>query len=188
MARPTHAGAVVYRHSDRGIEILLVRARRDPTLWVLPKGHIEHGEAKEEAALREVREEAGVDGRIVAELGRYSFPKPEGPVLVAMFLAQYRSFVGQSEPREVGWMDFEQARDALAFEDARLILDRASKLIEDLGSESDLGVGGAARAVPWAPCWGGAAALSQAGSPRGGRACRRALERDAAGRIPGKLE
>jgi 8-oxo-dGTP pyrophosphatase MutT (NUDIX family) len=130
MPSPTHAGAVVYRPCDRGIEILLVRARRDPTRWVLPKGHIEPGEAEEEAALREVREEAGVDSRIVARLGCYSFPKPESAVLVAMFLAECRSFVGQAEPREVGWMGFEQAREALSFEDALSILDRVRQLID----------------------------------------------------------
>ncbi len=129
MARPTHAGTVVYRRSEAGPEVLLVRARLDPTRWVLPKGRIESGEAEEETALREVREEAGVDSRIVARLGAYFFPKPQGPVLVAMFLAEYRTLVTQLEPREVGWMDFEQAGAALSFDDARLILDRARELI-----------------------------------------------------------
>jgi len=129
MDRPTHAGALVCRRAQPGPEVLLVRARLDPTRWVLPKGHVEPGEAEEETALREVREEAGVDCRIVGRLGAYWFPKPAGPVLVAMFLAEYRALVAQSEPREVGWVDFEQARAALSFDDARLILDRARELM-----------------------------------------------------------
>jgi bis(5'-nucleosidyl)-tetraphosphatase len=129
MPRLTHAGALVVRRSESGPEVLLVRARLDPTRWVLPKGRIEPGEAEEETALREVREEAGVDGCIVASLGAYFFPKLEGQVLVAMFIAEYRGLVTQLEPREVAWMDFEQAAAALTFEDAPHILDRASEVI-----------------------------------------------------------
>jgi 8-oxo-dGTP pyrophosphatase MutT (NUDIX family) len=136
LARSTHAGAVVYRDRPDGIAILLVRASRDPTRWVLPKGHIEDGETDEEAALREVREEAGVDSRIQAKLGQYSFPKQRGSVRVVMFLAQFASPVERSESREVQWMDLEQARRALSFEDARLVLDRARELIR-LGHVTD---------------------------------------------------
>jgi 8-oxo-dGTP pyrophosphatase MutT (NUDIX family) len=121
---------VVYRDCPDGIELLLVRASRDPTRWVWPKGHVEDGETDEEAALREVREEAGVDSRIQAKLGQYSFPKQRESVRVVMFLAEFQSLVERSESREVQWMDLEQARRALSFEDARLVLDRARELIQ----------------------------------------------------------
>jgi 8-oxo-dGTP pyrophosphatase MutT (NUDIX family) len=66
--RPTHAGGVVYRIANREPEFLLVTARRAPHIWVYPKGHIEPGESPEDAAVREVREEAGVTARIVGPI------------------------------------------------------------------------------------------------------------------------
>lgn len=51
----------------RGGEILLI-AMDEGRRWQLPKGHIEPGESPEEAGVREVREETGVTGRVLAPL------------------------------------------------------------------------------------------------------------------------
>lgn len=37
--------------------------------WCLPKGHLESGETPEQAAVREIAEETGIEGRVVASLG-----------------------------------------------------------------------------------------------------------------------
>jgi 8-oxo-dGTP pyrophosphatase MutT (NUDIX family) len=74
-ARATSAGGVVSRVADGGaIEVLLVH-RRNPALWALPKGTPDSGETIEETALREVREETGIEPAIVARLRsiRYFF-------------------------------------------------------------------------------------------------------------------
>lgn len=49
------------------------RDRRGRMVWSLPKGHLEAGESAEQAAIREVREETGLDGRVVAPLGVIDF-------------------------------------------------------------------------------------------------------------------
>ena len=54
--RLVSAGCVVYRKKDSSIEIVLI-ARRDKTIWCLPKGKIEEGEPPEATAEREVKEE-----------------------------------------------------------------------------------------------------------------------------------
>ncbi|RST31960.1 NUDIX domain-containing protein [Sphingomonas ginkgonis] len=65
MAAPTSAGVLLYRHSARGLEVLLIHPggpfwrRRRPGSWMIPKGEIEPGEAPAEAALREFEEETG---------------------------------------------------------------------------------------------------------------------------------
>ena len=49
------------------------RDRRGRMIWSLPKGHLEAGESAEEAAIREVREETGLEGAVVAPLGTIDF-------------------------------------------------------------------------------------------------------------------
>jgi 8-oxo-dGTP pyrophosphatase MutT (NUDIX family) len=54
------AGGVVYRRGAHGVEVALC-GRRQPKLWALPKGTPNAGETVEQTALREVREETGLD-------------------------------------------------------------------------------------------------------------------------------
>ena len=58
--RFTHAGGLVVRTRDGRPEIVVIRPSDGSDAWVLPKGHIEPGEQPEQAAVREVEEEAGV--------------------------------------------------------------------------------------------------------------------------------
>lgn len=57
---------------------LVVASRRNPGNWVLPKGRVEAGESVEEAALREVREEAGVEAQLGRSVGTIEFHDGRG--------------------------------------------------------------------------------------------------------------
>lgn len=61
------SGGVIYRHVDGTIEVALTQTSRGP-MWCLPKGRVEDSETLEEAAVREVREETGLTGRIAQAL------------------------------------------------------------------------------------------------------------------------
>jgi 8-oxo-dGTP pyrophosphatase MutT (NUDIX family) len=68
------SGGVIYRKNSKGYEVALTQTSRGP-MWCLPKGRVEHEETLEQAALREVREETGLTGRIEDPLGpiEYSY-------------------------------------------------------------------------------------------------------------------
>ena len=53
------AGGAVLRKSSAGLEVVLISVGSPPR-WQLPKGLIDAGESAEQAAVREVREEAGI--------------------------------------------------------------------------------------------------------------------------------
>jgi 8-oxo-dGTP pyrophosphatase MutT (NUDIX family) len=66
----TSAGAIILREVDGELKIALAQHPRAIKTWVLPKGHVEAGETIEQAALREIHEEAGLSNvRLITHLG-----------------------------------------------------------------------------------------------------------------------
>ena len=120
------AGAVVCRKDDRGLRILLVRARRNPEDWIFPKGHIEPGESAEETAVREAEEEAGVTGRVVAALRpAVRFTLDDRRVEVEYFLVEFDHEVKPTERREQAWLAPREALKRLTHDSTREVLERA---------------------------------------------------------------
>lgn len=72
----------------QGGRIVLQRRTIDPGLgrWTFPSGFVERGERVEDAALREVREEVGLDVKLTRLLGLYS--TAGHPVVLAVYLAE----------------------------------------------------------------------------------------------------
>ena len=67
------AGGVIF-HDDHIVLRLPSGQEASDGAFVFPKGHSEAGESPEETAIREAREETGLDARIVAPLGTHLFP------------------------------------------------------------------------------------------------------------------
>ena len=125
--RVPQAGAIVMRATSRGAEVLLVSARRDPTQWIFPKGHIEPEESASQAALREAREEAGVITTPLATLGALEFTSGDERVHVQYFLLAFLRAEAPGEGRKVRWCRLDEARRLLSFEDARSLLAEAAR-------------------------------------------------------------
>ena len=109
-------------------EYLLVEARRSRGVWVLPKGHIEPSETAEVAAVREVQEEAGVRGAVVAQVGESEYTVDGERVRTIFFLMRYEGEASRREDRRCAWCRYEDALRMLCFDDTRRILTRAHAL------------------------------------------------------------
>ncbi len=108
--------------------------------WSLPKGHLEAGESLEAAAIREVTEETGIEGRVVAPLGVIDFYFTADGQRIHKTVHHY--LMGASggelsdedaEVVEVAWFPLRDLRERLAYADERRLLDRVSELLADTG-------------------------------------------------------
>ena len=78
--------------------------------WVLPKGHIEKGETAQFAAVREVREEAGVSARPIKKAGVIYYTKKGKSCSAVYFIMEFLGVKGQgSENRQVLWLEKDEA-------------------------------------------------------------------------------
>ncbi|MFY9230710.1 MAG: NUDIX hydrolase [Candidatus Nanopelagicales bacterium] len=127
----TSAGGIVVDLSGSTPLAALIarRDRRGVLRWCLPKGHIEPGESAEQAAVREVREETGIEAEVVAPLGTidFWFSNDVGPIhkTVHHFLLHARGGELSDtdiEVDEVAWVPLADVADRLAHDDERQLL------------------------------------------------------------------
>jgi 8-oxo-dGTP pyrophosphatase MutT (NUDIX family) len=121
----SHAGGVVVRRVNGELEYLLVEAKHNRGMWVLPKGHIEPGETPEAAAVREVEEEAGVRATIVARAGDSEFEVKGRTVRTVFFLMNYQGDTDRTEQRGITWRRYDDALALVHFDNTRQILMQA---------------------------------------------------------------
>lgn len=124
----THAGAVVFRKRDAQVFYLVVSSS-DGINWVVPKGHIDPGETPELAAVRELEEEAGVVGEIVASLSARHFIKGGKEACVQFFLVREIGSTESTENRTIRWEDETAALQLLTFDEARQALREGAALV-----------------------------------------------------------
>ncbi len=130
MENVQQAAAIVFRIVGGLPLVLVVRAKRNPEHWIFPKGHVEQDETADDAALRELLEEGGVEGEIVSRLGELTYTRDGLAYDVEYYLCAYRRTVGTDEPRSPRWCSYEDALGLLTFSDVRELLRRALLVIE----------------------------------------------------------
>jgi 8-oxo-dGTP pyrophosphatase MutT (NUDIX family) len=129
----------VYRRRDGQIEILLAarRTRRGEIAWGLAKGGIEEGESFEDAAIREVREETGIEAVIEASLGqtRYFYVWQDVRIRKTVHFFLMRATGGDEQDRddemeEVKWFPPDRALKRASYRGERDVLARAVARLE----------------------------------------------------------
>ncbi|HVA60821.1 MAG TPA: NUDIX hydrolase [Mycobacteriales bacterium] len=112
--------------------------RRGRLLWSLPKGHVEAGESTADAAVREVAEETGITGRVLAPLGTIDFwfvaddRRVHKTVHHFLLVAETGELSDADvEVTEVRWVPLADVRDQLAYPTERQLLDRVPELLSD---------------------------------------------------------
>jgi 8-oxo-dGTP pyrophosphatase MutT (NUDIX family) len=132
-------GGVVYRKTpDSGTEVIVV-GRKDPGIWGLPKGTPNAGESMEQTAIREVREETGVEVEIERKIDviEYWFIRPAIDTRFHKFVTFYlmRPIGGDTSQHDhehdyVEWLPLEQAKALLTYQNEVRILDKMVELMK----------------------------------------------------------
>ncbi|MEZ6017711.1 MAG: NUDIX domain-containing protein [Planctomycetota bacterium] len=130
----THAGGVVWRRLSGGVQFLLVRptghASGAADEWLLPKGHIERGESTEDAALREVLEEAGAVVELGELAGALEYEVAGKPVRCAFYSMELRGQRESQEGRGVRWASLADVRTLVPFADTVALVERVARALD----------------------------------------------------------
>lgn len=142
--RQISAGGVVFRKKGKVIEVALI-STKGGKVWGLPKGGVEEGENLARTAHREVKEETGLDGKILKNLGHIEYfftfkdEKGEGMKryfkIVYFFLMEYTAGdVGAHDEEVVDckWFPIDEARRLMKYEDEREIIKKAKRVLKEL--------------------------------------------------------
>jgi ADP-ribose pyrophosphatase YjhB (NUDIX family) len=136
----TSAGGLVVDTTNGDARAALIGRldRRGKLRWSLPKGHVEAGETNEDAAVREVAEETGITGRVVAPLGTIDFwfvaegRRIHKTVHHFLLMAQGGELSDEDvEVEQVEWVPLTQLANRLAYDDERRLVEQVPALLAD---------------------------------------------------------
>lgn len=158
VVREFSAGGVVLHFRDSGWTVAVIEPKRDAgvdknspsrrkvtSVLALPKGLLDQGEKAEQTAIREVREETGVEATLVTKLAdiKYFYVRSWGDKqrvfkIVSFFLLLYRSGrIGEiSEEMRIEveralWMPLEEAAEQLTYKGEREVLRKAQEYLRE---------------------------------------------------------
>ncbi len=137
--RQISSGGVVYRRRDNNTEIALI-AVKEGKVWCLPKGLVEKGENIARTAHREVKEETGLDGKIIKLIDNIHYfyiSKEEEEIkrifkIVYFFLMEYTGGDVEGHDTEVHdckWFPMDDAIEMAEYKDEKGILLKAGEIL-----------------------------------------------------------
>ena len=136
MKKEFSAGVIIFVVDDGIVKFLLLR-NTNSSYWDFPKGKQEEGETLKQTALREAKEESGLDFEDIpgfTDTIKYSFSTKDGQLIskeVTFFLgiAKNKNVIISDEHTEYEWMTFPKAYQSVSFANARRLLQRANQLL-----------------------------------------------------------
>lgn len=114
-------------------EVLLIKRKNEPFkgFWALPGGFVDYGEKVEDAVIREVKEETGLDVEIVRLFNVFSHPQrdPRGHTISIVYYCKVKGGVlkGGDDAKEAKWLQFNQDLN-LAFDHNKILREFFEKL------------------------------------------------------------
>ncbi|OGE26324.1 hypothetical protein A3C26_02875 [Candidatus Daviesbacteria bacterium RIFCSPHIGHO2_02_FULL_39_12] len=134
MKREFSAGGIVFNSKGQ----VLVTQHSQNKHWSFPKGLIDPGQTSEQAAVREVKEEGGVEAEIIGKVGysKYVYTLNGEKIfkVVTYYLMKYKSgdiADHDFEVSDLGWFEPEEALKKLTFSQDKELLKKALKMIND---------------------------------------------------------
>ncbi len=126
-------GGIIFYKTKQNTKILLVK-NNNGRYWSFPKGHIEDGETEQETAVREIKEETGLDVTIVKGFREISEYCPFGKIRkrVVFFLARAFTDNVKIQEEEIDsyiWVDLQQARKLCTYDNDLRIIEKAETAI-----------------------------------------------------------
>ena len=126
-------GALVFRRFHGNTELLLIK-HANGGHWSFPKGHVESGETEEETALREIKEETGIDVIIdpsFREVISYS-PKKDTQKDVIYYIARAQNYdytPQEEEISQIKWVEINRAHTILTYDNDKQLVNKAKQII-----------------------------------------------------------
>lgn len=138
--REISAGGIVYKKENEQTFVLLIKpsgsTQNQEKKWTFPKGLIDSDEKPEQTALREVKEEGGVEATIIEKLGsvKYTYVWEGKNIfkIVTWFLMEYVSGNPEDHDHEVleaKWFELSEAEKMLVYKTDKEIFEKAKKIL-----------------------------------------------------------
>ena len=124
---------------ELGDQIVLIERRNDPQGWALPGGFVDYGESLEEAAVREAKEETGLDVHLVSQLRTYSDPTRDARkhTISTVFVATGTGTPSAADDaKSAGLFTRDTLPKPLCFDHARILEDYFANQVRAVATEA----------------------------------------------------
>lgn len=106
--------------------IILIKRKNPPEGWALPGGFVDYGESLESAAIREAKEETGLDIELIRQFHTYSDPErdPRHHTITTVYIAKARGMaVAGDDAKEIGIFYKDNLPEQIAFDHGDILND-----------------------------------------------------------------